>query len=302
MSKSKRLDPTPSTLRQLYLASGGFCAMSDCKKHLIDNKGTWIGTVSHIVSAEDGGPRADPNMSPNERRAFQNLVLLCANHGREVDDKKTGETIYPRSRLQKIKSEHEAKFAKVLDAMVLSAHGKPPTSGDFIDANPRPSSAPGSASRFFQHIMVDDNAELSLQVNEQLRDCHDRLSHVSDAALGTLSVLIALWEETLKRDGAIDFDDPSAGSPSIHNSHVTNRGTDRNQLESALAELADWDLIFLPDPDDPRSEQSFSLNTPWRDPRSDDFTTWHSIGKYLQQTEQGRLSDWVKELDFQVFD
>jgi hypothetical protein len=96
--QKKRLDPTDTTLRSLYIASGGICEMQDCNKRLTQPSGAWIGTVAHIVSAEDNGPRADKSMDPKNRRAASNLMLLCADHGREVDDLQTGEKLYPRER------------------------------------------------------------------------------------------------------------------------------------------------------------------------------------------------------------
>jgi hypothetical protein len=97
----KRLDPTPATLRNLYLASGGVCAMPGCDKRLNKANGAWIGTVAHIVSAEDNGPRADSSMSAEEKRAFTNLILLCADHGRLIDDRETGERDFPRVKLMR---------------------------------------------------------------------------------------------------------------------------------------------------------------------------------------------------------
>src|SRR4051794_12538411 len=93
VTPKKRLTPFENTVRELMFASGGRCAI--CKVSLFGPSGGWIGTIAHIVAAEDGGPRGDPKMNPEDRRKADNLMLLCATHGREVDDRQTGESRFP---------------------------------------------------------------------------------------------------------------------------------------------------------------------------------------------------------------
>ena len=116
----KRLDPKPSTVRQLIIASAGICAMPGCNTLLVSPTRGWIGTISHIVAAEDSGPRTDPDMSPENRRSYENLVLFCANHGREVDDRETGERNYPVERLKKIKADHERRIEDLIEQAITS--------------------------------------------------------------------------------------------------------------------------------------------------------------------------------------
>jgi hypothetical protein len=41
--------------------------------------------MAHVFAANDGGPRADANLSAEERGAFENLIVLCANCHTMVD-------------------------------------------------------------------------------------------------------------------------------------------------------------------------------------------------------------------------
>ncbi len=112
----KRLKPKPETLRKLYIFSGNMCAMPDCKNVLIDKDGTWLGEVAHIHAASDGGPRANPNLSPEERRSADNLILICSICHTKIDSKGTQ---YSAEQLLEIKAEHEAIYRNGLQQAEL---------------------------------------------------------------------------------------------------------------------------------------------------------------------------------------
>lgn len=112
----KRLPPKPETLRKLYIFSGNMCAMPDCKNVLIDKDGTWLGEVAHIYAASNGGPRANTSLSQEERRDAENLILLCRNCHRKIDDKVDQ---YPAEILIEIKERHEGPYRKGLEQAEL---------------------------------------------------------------------------------------------------------------------------------------------------------------------------------------
>lgn len=112
----KRLPPKPETLRKLYIFSGNMCAMPDCKNVLIDKDGTWLGEVAHIHAASDGGPRANPSLSPEERRSADNLILICSICHTKIDSK---ETQYSAEQLREIKTAHEAIYRNGLQQAEL---------------------------------------------------------------------------------------------------------------------------------------------------------------------------------------
>ncbi len=68
---------------------------------------TLVGENCHIVAENNGGPRADPAMPLERRNSYSNLILLCRNHHRIIDDLPNGPINYPVARLQQIKTEHE---------------------------------------------------------------------------------------------------------------------------------------------------------------------------------------------------
>lgn len=80
--------PDTHTQRRLFAASAGYCQNPACSKELfIDAAGKpiHIAEMAHVFAANDGGPRAKPDLSQEERGAFENLVMLCANCHTTVD-------------------------------------------------------------------------------------------------------------------------------------------------------------------------------------------------------------------------
>jgi hypothetical protein len=87
---SPSLEPTRGTLKKLYALSGNRCAFQGdrggCEEVLA--KRAWPrvqAEAAHICGENEGAARYDENMTPEDRRAFENLILLCRNHHNEVD-------------------------------------------------------------------------------------------------------------------------------------------------------------------------------------------------------------------------
>lgn len=307
-TQKKRLDPTPSALRSLYVASGGVCEMTDCNKRLTRASGAWIGTVAHIVSAEDDGPRADSSMSPEERRKESNLMLLCADHGREVDDRLSGERDFPLARLEEIKRAHEERFADLVDEMITSTKIRPPAVDDFLDSSARRSVAPGSCEAFGRFLDGNQGTpdELAVFIKDNRRQLeHSRrlLSDLSEAALGTLAVLLDLWQRSLDRraDGAYGYGDMWAWNAvaGIPEAIVHNRERNQSRLMAALEELEQRKLLSRP-PEElfDLSEKSYAVRTPW----GREWTTWPLIACFLDTHRGLTVGAWVRSLDYAVFD
>ncbi len=183
----KRLKPRTDTLRELYIFSGNMCAMPDCKKVLIDEDGTWIGEVAHIHAASDGGPRANTSLSREERRAATNLILLCRNCHKIIDEKVEQ---YPAEKLFQIKEEHEgpyrkgleqAKFKDCMDEYTtklpnsLGAWGIMPSDEEFEDARESLEKAikdlaqvPTSTRKFLVKCLRRSSKSKSLHRDEEL--------------------------------------------------------------------------------------------------------------------------------------
>jgi hypothetical protein len=111
LDSEKILKPTEKTYRLLYAKSGNQCAFPKCRNPISDGK-ILLGQVAHIKAENPGGPRYDSNQTPEERRSYENLVLLCGVHHKFVDDDPEAYTV---ERLLKMKANHEASATKIDD-------------------------------------------------------------------------------------------------------------------------------------------------------------------------------------------
>jgi len=102
----KRLTPTKETLVRLFAKSGNKCAFENCTHKLFAEDGTFIAEVCHIEAAMKGGERFREQMTNDERRNQENLILLCHAHHKISDNV----IKYKVDKLQEIKRKHEAKF------------------------------------------------------------------------------------------------------------------------------------------------------------------------------------------------
>ncbi|MBE0508693.1 MAG: hypothetical protein IBX50_18575 [Marinospirillum sp.] len=103
-----RLSPKTETVRALFARSGNQCAFPGCTQPLINDRNQFIGQICHIEAALPGGERYNHTQSDEDRRAYENLLLLCYPHHVETND--TDE--YSVDRLHQLKRDHEAVFEK----------------------------------------------------------------------------------------------------------------------------------------------------------------------------------------------
>jgi hypothetical protein len=107
----KRLEPTPATIKKLFAYSGNQCAIPNCKELLVDKTGAMLGKIAHIHAAEKGGPRFLSSMTNEQRRAFENLLLVCGKH-HDIIDYPGNVDAYSAEALRKFKAEHEGRFRR----------------------------------------------------------------------------------------------------------------------------------------------------------------------------------------------
>jgi len=98
------------THKMLWGRFGNRCAFPKCKKILIEDKTdtdneSLIGEEAHIVAKHSNGPRGDSYLTSGERDSYDNLILLCKNHHKIIDDQPNKYTV---DFLHKIKKEHVA--------------------------------------------------------------------------------------------------------------------------------------------------------------------------------------------------
>lgn len=110
-------EPLESQVRILFGKSGGKCSYPDCGDALVfasRSRGDLprnVGKVAHICAASPGGPRYDPTMTREERRAESNLMLLCGSHHDAIDYQLEFHT---REWLTQAKLQHESTVARAI--------------------------------------------------------------------------------------------------------------------------------------------------------------------------------------------
>mgnify|MGYP001160562095 CR=1 FL=1 len=100
--------PSRKTVLRLYAMSGNACAFPKCTTPIF-SEGANLGEVCHIRAHRDGGKRYDAGQSDVERHSFENLILLCCNHHKKVDDL---DLTYTVGKLEAMKLAHEAKCGR----------------------------------------------------------------------------------------------------------------------------------------------------------------------------------------------
>lgn len=109
--------PSENTIRMLCSKAAGMCEFEGCNKRLFFDGVTLAefnnAYVAHIVASSVNGPRGDKTLSPLLSDKLENLMLMCADHHKLIDNPTTGPIDYPVDRLKAMKKAHEEKIEKV---------------------------------------------------------------------------------------------------------------------------------------------------------------------------------------------
>lgn len=107
----------PKIQNILWAISAGRCQFKGCHKCLFEElktkKRTNLSNIAHIIADSPDGPRGDANLSNALKNNLDNLMLLCRDHHKLIDDNDHWED-YPVRLLQTWKKEHENWIANVL--------------------------------------------------------------------------------------------------------------------------------------------------------------------------------------------
>ena len=103
-----RLAPKLETIRALFARSGNQCAFLGCIHPLVNDKQKFIGQVCHIEAAMPDGERFNDQQNDEQRRSYENLLILCYQHHIETDEVDE----YSVALMISMKQEHEANFLK----------------------------------------------------------------------------------------------------------------------------------------------------------------------------------------------
>jgi hypothetical protein len=115
--------PDEHTKLRLFAASGGYCQNPGCERPLFLSTGSkriHIAEMAHVFAANNDGPRANLELSENERGMFENLILLCSVCHTMIDK---AEVDFPEHLIQTWKRDHEYRLAKIFGAVNLETRG-----------------------------------------------------------------------------------------------------------------------------------------------------------------------------------
>ncbi|MFS8102097.1 SAVED domain-containing protein [Lentzea alba] len=102
--------------RRVWVAAGGRCTI--CNSYLLDEEYTgqavMVGQLAHIVgwSTAPGSPRGGDPLHADQRNLADNLMLLCHDQHKVIDDKSLWDTYDPTT-LRAMKRTHEQRIRKV---------------------------------------------------------------------------------------------------------------------------------------------------------------------------------------------
>ena len=100
----------PADIKRLFAFSGNQCSAPDCTRPMIAEDGiTVVGKICHIEAASEKGPRFNEEMDDEQRRDYDNLILLCDEHHSIIDNKKNVQK-YNKEILLEWKENHVSKF------------------------------------------------------------------------------------------------------------------------------------------------------------------------------------------------
>lgn len=96
------------THKMLWAKSANRCALPSCRRTLVEDEtetddASIVGDEAHIVAREEDGPRGKSDLTPEERDKYDNLILMCKLHHKQIDDQ---EVYYTVEILHQMKSAH----------------------------------------------------------------------------------------------------------------------------------------------------------------------------------------------------
>lgn len=238
-----RKKPTADVVRALFARSGNRCAFPTCDQLLVNAKNQFVGQTCHIEAALPAGQRYNPQQTEEQRRAYDNLILLCYAHHVETND--TSE--YTVEVLKAMKQDHEKKHGGVSleidDSVIEGVAEDIQAYWDRIDRlNALEHVAPPDVA-----VPIDSKATF-LQVLESCRDtlewlisCHDALRESNERLPDNFCRLLE----------SIGVDPKKLNSLPIHEDPLVNRNWETlnvtlpNLLQRLQIDLVHLELKFL---------------------------------------------------------
>ncbi len=112
-----KANPNDHTKLRLFAASAGYCQSPTCHRSLfLDTKSRniHIAEMAHVFAASDTGPRANIELTEEERGEYENLILLCAACHTIIDKAPLD---YPDNLVLEWKHRHVERIATLFGAV-----------------------------------------------------------------------------------------------------------------------------------------------------------------------------------------
>lgn len=119
-SSNRGKSPSAFTVHMLCANSAGRCEFDGCNKYIfydtITARKLNASNVAHIVAASPDGPRGDKTRSYLLSDKLENLMLLCPQHHKMIDDYVED---YPEELLLEMKKKHEDSIREMCDLIFV---------------------------------------------------------------------------------------------------------------------------------------------------------------------------------------
>ncbi|MFZ0336616.1 MAG: HNH endonuclease signature motif containing protein, partial [Terracidiphilus sp.] len=109
--------PSDATIKRLFARSGNRCAYPRCPLEIVHGEAV-VGEVCHIRAARPDRPRYAPDQSTTGRHGYDNLILLCRNHHKVIDDDPEAYTV---ERVLRMKADQESGAATLTPGAIERA-------------------------------------------------------------------------------------------------------------------------------------------------------------------------------------
>jgi len=281
--KPARKAPTADTMRRLFALSGNQCARPGCGTVLLNATGKLVGEAPHIAAESSGGPRYDKSLSPDDRRAFKNLILLCATCHTLVDkDEKT----YTRAKLVKWKTDREKRFSAVGE-LLRKAY-----LDEIVDeSDDTGMSLPETLAGYVAYLAtISTHPSLDSGALAAVAAYAERLRHLT---IRDRQLIVAIIEKALQLPGAREYTNGVSVNPEdLRTLRVNNVPLAQNRVRRLGDTLQRNELGAL-DVDDGVAQLFIKT-------MDDDFE-WASLKAYMER-RGGTLSDLIVGMKFAALD
>jgi hypothetical protein len=277
-----RVPPSAKVLRQLYVLSGNLCAKPQCNSVLVNANGTFVGEVCHIKAERPNGARYDKTLSEEQRRAAENLILLCSTCHTLVDSEPKKFTV---GLLTKWKREREARFQEVGDTLRQSYIKNIRDEADYIDL-----SVPLTLNAFTGYL---DEQNIIHNIDEttpkEIAEYVDQLKHVS---MPDRLLIVTIIEKAIAMGGGREYEHGIAIHPDDLKTIIIDNSRLSDYRIGKLGKTLERNHLGYLDADE---EPSLSLKVPCSG------LGWSELKEFLESSDRS-LKDLLCDLKFGLLD